>query len=56
MLLDSKIINALDIIETVIKTKKTVTDEPNTDEGKEEMFVDFFSLGTVLVIQRSRNL
>jgi hypothetical protein len=54
MILDPKVSKALDIIETVIKTIKTVPDEPNTDEEKEEMLAEFVKLGTVLVIQKAK--
>ncbi len=56
MILDPKINIALDIIETIIKTIKTVPEEPNTDEEKEEMLAEFLRLGTILVIQKAKNI
>ena len=56
MILDPKINIALDIIETIIKTIKTVPEEPNTDEEKEQMLAEFLRLGTILVIQKAKNI
>jgi hypothetical protein len=56
MILDPKVSKALDIIETVIKTIKNAPEEPNTDEEKEEMLAEFVKLGTVLVIQKAKNI